>query len=71
MNERSWEQDGSLTTAPAQVTANAEELGVPWWFFESFDALVGTVREIGAKVGVLTPNIDALLGLTRLAAACR
>jgi 2-dehydropantoate 2-reductase len=30
------------------------------------DALVGAVREIGAREGVATPNIDALLGLTRL-----
>ena len=30
------------------------------------DALVGAVREIGERVGVATPNIDALFGLTRL-----
>ena len=30
------------------------------------DALVGAVREIGARVGVDTPNIDALHGLARL-----
>ena len=30
------------------------------------DALVGAVREIGARVHVATPNIDALFGLTRL-----
>jgi 2-dehydropantoate 2-reductase len=30
------------------------------------DALVGAVREIGARVGVATPTIDALFGLTRL-----
>jgi 2-dehydropantoate 2-reductase len=30
------------------------------------DALAGAVREIGARVGVATPNIDALFGLTRL-----
>jgi 2-dehydropantoate 2-reductase len=30
------------------------------------DALVGAVREIGARVGVPTPNIDALFGLARL-----
>jgi 2-dehydropantoate 2-reductase len=30
------------------------------------DALVGAVREIGARVGVPTPNIDALFGITRL-----
>ena len=30
------------------------------------DALVSAVREIGARVGVKTPGIDALFGLTRL-----
>jgi 2-dehydropantoate 2-reductase len=30
------------------------------------DALVGAVREIGARVGIATPNCDALFGLTRL-----
>ena len=35
------------------------------------DALVGAVREIGGIVGVPTPNIDALLGLTRLSARVR
>lgn len=35
------------------------------------DALVGAVVEIGNKVGVATPNIEALLGLTRLMAATR
>jgi 2-dehydropantoate 2-reductase len=30
-------------------------------------ALVGAVREIGEWVGVPTPTVDALLGLTRLA----
>jgi 2-dehydropantoate 2-reductase len=30
------------------------------------DALVGAVREIGRRVGVATPLIDALFGLTRL-----
>jgi 2-dehydropantoate 2-reductase len=30
------------------------------------DALVGAVREIGERVGVATPNIDALFGLARL-----
>ncbi|WP_042397931.1 2-dehydropantoate 2-reductase [Streptacidiphilus carbonis] len=32
------------------------------------DALVGSVREIGGLLGVPTPSIDALLGLTRLSA---
>ncbi|NRF70425.1 2-dehydropantoate 2-reductase [Aquincola sp. S2] len=30
------------------------------------DAIVGAVAEIGQRVGIPTPNIDALLGLTRL-----
>ena len=30
------------------------------------NALVGVVREIGQRVGIATPNIDALLGLVRL-----
>ena len=34
------------------------------------DALVGVVREIGQRVGVATPMIDALFGLTRLFGAC-
>jgi 2-dehydropantoate 2-reductase len=32
------------------------------------DALVGAVHEIGRRVGVATPNIGTLLGLTRLMA---
>ena len=35
------------------------------------DAIVGVVREIAQRVGVATPNIDALLGLTRLFAGTR
>jgi 2-dehydropantoate 2-reductase len=35
------------------------------------DALVGAVREIGAVVGMPTPSVDALFGLTRLAAQVR
>jgi len=30
------------------------------------DAIAGAVREIAARVGVATPNLDALFGLTRL-----
>jgi 2-dehydropantoate 2-reductase len=30
------------------------------------DAIVGVVREIGQRLGVATPQIDTLLGLTRL-----
>ncbi|MDF1556463.1 MAG: 2-dehydropantoate 2-reductase [Deferrisomatales bacterium] len=35
------------------------------------DALVAAVREIGQRVGVATPNMDALLGLSRLHARVR
>jgi 2-dehydropantoate 2-reductase len=35
------------------------------------DAIVGAVRELGQRVGVATPNIDALLGLVRLFARVR
>ena len=35
------------------------------------DAIVSVVREIAQRVGVATPNIDALLGLTRLFARTR
>jgi len=35
------------------------------------DAIVGAVREIGGRLGIATPNIDALLGLTRLFAQQR
>jgi 2-dehydropantoate 2-reductase len=35
------------------------------------DALTGAVREIGAIVGVPTPYVDALHGLTRLSARAR
>jgi 2-dehydropantoate 2-reductase len=35
------------------------------------DVLLTAVREIGARVGVATPSIDALLGLTRLFARVR
>lgn len=34
-------------------------------------SLVGAVREIGARVGVATPQVDALYGLTRLMARTR
>jgi len=30
------------------------------------DGIVAAVRELGQKVGVPTPNIDALFGLARL-----
>jgi 2-dehydropantoate 2-reductase len=32
------------------------------------DAMVTAVRELAAAVGVATPNIDTLLGVTRLRA---
>lgn len=35
------------------------------------DAIVSAVREIAQRVGVATPNIDALLGITRLFARTR
>ena len=35
------------------------------------DALIGAVHEIGQRVGVATPNIDALFGLVRLMARTR
>jgi 2-dehydropantoate 2-reductase len=35
------------------------------------DSIVGAAREIGQRVGLATPNIDALLGLTRLFARTR
>ena len=35
------------------------------------DAIVSVVREIGQRLGLATPNIDALLGLTRLQARMR
>jgi 2-dehydropantoate 2-reductase len=35
------------------------------------DAIVGAVHEIGRRLGLATPNIDALLGLTRLFARVR
>jgi 2-dehydropantoate 2-reductase len=35
------------------------------------DALIGAVREIGQHLGLVTPNIDALLGLVRLMARQR
>ena len=30
------------------------------------DAIVGAVREMGGRLGLATPNIDTLFGLTRL-----
>ena len=46
---------------------NDAEAGKPL----ELDALVASVIEIGAQVGVATPNIDALFGLARLQARVR
>ena len=35
------------------------------------DAIIGAVREIGLRLGIPTPNVDALFGLTRLMARQR
>ena len=35
------------------------------------EALVGAPREIGRRIGVQTPNIDALYSITRLMAESR
>jgi len=35
------------------------------------DAIVSVVRELAQRVGIATPNIDALLGVTRLFARTR
>jgi 2-dehydropantoate 2-reductase len=35
------------------------------------DAIIGAVREIGQRLGIATPNVDALFGLTRLMARQR
>jgi 2-dehydropantoate 2-reductase len=35
------------------------------------DAIVGAVREIGLRMGIATPNVDALFGLARLMARQR
>jgi 2-dehydropantoate 2-reductase len=53
-------QLGSFKTSMLQDALAARPL--------ELDALVAVVAEIGARVGVETPNIGALLGLTRLMA---
>jgi 2-dehydropantoate 2-reductase len=35
------------------------------------DGIVGAVREIAQRIGIATPNIDALLGVARLFASTR
>ena len=54
---------GSFKTSMLQDTLAGRPLEI--------DALVGAVREIGAHLGLGTPNIDALLGLVRLMASER
>ena len=53
-------QLGSFKTSMLQDTLAGRAL--------ELDALVSAVREIGVRLGTPTPNIDALLGLTRLMA---
>ena len=54
---------GSFRTSMLQDAAAGRPLEI--------DALVGAVREIGAHLGLATPNIDALFGLVRLMASER
>ncbi|WP_300753405.1 2-dehydropantoate 2-reductase [Janthinobacterium sp.] len=54
---------GSFKTSMLQDT----EAGRPL----ELDNIVGAVREIGQRLGIATPHIDALLGLTRLFARVR
>ncbi len=54
---------GSFRTSMLQDTEAGRPLEI--------DALVGAVREIGAHLGLATPNIDALFGLVRLMASER
>jgi 2-dehydropantoate 2-reductase len=54
------EKLGAFKTSMLQDVESAKAI--------ELDALVGAVREIGQRVNVATPNIDALLGLTRLMA---
>ncbi len=54
---------GSFKTSMLQDTLAGRPLEI--------DALVGAVREIGAHLGLATPNIDALFGLVRLMASER
>jgi 2-dehydropantoate 2-reductase len=54
---------GSFKTSMLQDTNAGRPL--------ELDALVTAVHEIGARVGIATPNIGALLGLTRLMARQR
>jgi 2-dehydropantoate 2-reductase len=56
-------QLGSFRTSMLQDTSAGRPL--------ELDALVTAVHEIGRRVGVATPNIGALLGLTRLMARQR
>jgi 2-dehydropantoate 2-reductase len=56
-------QLGAFKTSMLQDTEAGRSLEI--------DALVGAVHEIGVKLHVPTPNIDTLLGLTRLMARTR
>jgi len=65
------EMDRELRAACAEAAATQrlEAEVKEFWYFPPtpFDpGLVGAVREIGERVGVATPMIDALFGLTRL-----
>ena len=51
-------QLGAFRTSMLQDTEAARRI--------ELDALVGVVREIGTRLGLPTPNIDTLFGLTRL-----
>ena len=66
-----------MAIAPLSLARDAESQNTPGVCFGQlqdveagclikFDSLVGAVKEIGVRVGVATPNISALLGLTRL-----
>jgi 2-dehydropantoate 2-reductase len=56
-------QLGAFKTSMLQDSEAARPLEI--------DAIVTAVHEIGAKVGVATPNIDTVLGLVRLMARTR
>jgi 2-dehydropantoate 2-reductase len=53
-------QLGAVRTSMLQDVDNGRSI--------ELDAMVTVVRELAAKLGVATPNIDALLGVTRLRA---
>ena len=66
-----------MATVPFSFARDAESQNTPGVCFVrlqdveagraiELDTLVGAVKKIGERVGVATPNIGALLGLTRL-----